>query len=504
MTVPVLTLEGVTKSFGPVRALDNVTIEVPPRSVIGLVGENGAGKSTLLKILSGVYQPDAGTIRHEGRSIVLRSPSDAARAGIGMVHQEQSLLGNISVAENIYLGDEARYRRFGLINWSAMHRDARRQLAKVKLDIDPARQTDTLSFADRQMVELAKAMTLEETVDGNIVLFLDEPTSVLERAEIATLFERVRALRSRASFVFVSHRIDEVLDISDSFYVMKDGKVVAHRPSAGATSGEIHALMVGRDGVGHSYAEDAQTDPGDGVVLSARGLGVPGGYREIDFDLRAGEVLGIAGVVGSGREALSRTVAGLLPHAKGTLSLLGKPVVLRSPQQAVRLGIGYVPQERKVEGLVLPMSVTHNVTMPALPHLSSMAMLPWRGERDIARKWVEKLSIRPPNVDLPTASLSGGNQQKVVLAKWIEAGVRVLILDHPTRGLDVGAKQDVYALVREISAQGVAILLTADTLEETIGLSHRILVMKDGMVMDRLDARPGAKPAPINLIRSMV
>ena len=504
MSGAVLTLEGVSKTFGAVRALDDVSIEIGRNEVVGLVGENGAGKSTLMKIFSGVYQPDAGRILHEGTAIVLRSPLDAARAGIGMVHQEQSLLLNISVAENIYLGREAAFIRFGAINWLAMHAAARRQLEKVNLDIDPARRADSLTFAERQMVELAKALVLEEETEGHIVVFLDEPTSVLEQAEIDILFSRVRALRSRASFVFVSHRIDEILNLSDRVYVMKDGAVVAAMPAAEASEATLHRLMVGAGRRAEYYREDRQQAYAGPIALAAKQLGCAGHYRDVTFDLHEGEVLAIAGVIGSGREGVVRTLAGLLPQTEGRLERDGRPAVFRTPDEAVRQGVGYVPQERRVEGLVLPMSMTQNITLPSLRRMAHWGVLGSSGERALARDWVKRLSIRPPNIDLPCGNLSGGNQQKVVLAKWIEAGVRVLILDHPTRGLDVGAKQDVYDLVRTVSEQGVAVLLTADTLEETIGLAHTILVMRDGAITQRFEATPGSKPAQLDLIQYMV
>jgi ribose transport system ATP-binding protein len=500
----VLTLEAVNKSFGAVRALADVSIEIGRNEVVGLVGENGAGKSTLMKIFGGVYQPDSGRILHDGTPITLRSPLDAARAGIGMVHQEQSLLLNISVAENIYLGRERAFLRAGAINWRAMHAAARRQLAKVNLDISPSRRADTLTFAERQMVELAKALILEEETAGHIVIFLDEPTSVLEQAEIDILFARVRALRSRASFVFVSHRIDEIVHLSDRVYVMKDGGVVAGMPAAEADEETLHRLMVGAERRTEYYREDRQVAYAPKVALRAVDLGCTGHYRGVSFDLHEGEVLAIAGVIGSGREGVVRTLAGLLPHTSGRLERDGALVAFKAPDEAVARGVGYVPQERRVEGVVLPMSMAANITLPSLRRMSRWGILGTGGERALAREWVKRLSIRPPNIDLPCGNLSGGNQQKVVLAKWIEAGVRVLILDHPTRGLDVGAKQDVYDLVRLVSSQGVAVLLTADTLEETIGLAHSILVMRDGVITQRFEAQAGHKPEQLDLIRHMV
>ena len=501
---PVLALRGVEKSFPGVRALKSVSIEIRPHEVVGLVGENGAGKSTLMRILSGVYQPDAGEILIAGRPATIRSPAYAAQLGIGMVFQEQSLLLNLTVAENVYLGAERPFTRAGLIDWRALKAAAGRQLAKVQVDVDPGTRAADLDFATRQMVELAKALTLEDKAQGHLVILLDEPTSVLERRDIEILFERVRALRARASFVFVSHRLDEVLELSDRVYVMKDGGVVADLPAAEADIHTLHRLMVGRGLQAEYYREQLQQPPGEEVVLEAEGLALDGAYRDVSFKLRKGEILGIAGVIGSGREELTRTLFGFQPQTAGRLVVHGREVHLASPSQAVEAGIGYVPRERRTEGLVLFLPVSANITLASLDRLRRAGLIDTAGERSVARRWVDRLNIRTPGIDTLCLNLSGGNQQKVVLAKWLNAQVKVLILDHPTRGLDVGAKEEVYELVRSVTAEGIAVILTSDTLEETIGLSHRILVMKDGVVTRRVEALPGHKPEQVALIEHMV
>lgn len=499
-----LNLTDVSKAFAGVQALDQVCIEVRPGEVVGLVGENGAGKSTLMRILAGVYRPDSGTLLLDGKPLILNSPREANLQGIGIVFQEQSLLPNLTVAENIYLGQEKEFSRWGVISWPALHAAAKRQLEKVQLPIDPATRTAHLSFAERQMVELAKALALEERTERHLVILLDEPTSVLEQREIDILFARVRALRNRASFVFVSHRLDEVLDISDRVYVMKDGKVVAEMPAGETNVPELHRLMVGRELHAEYYREARQREPAQNLVMQAESLAVNGAYRNVDFTLRAGEILGIAGVIGSGREALTRTLFGFLPHSAGKLTVAGKPVRLSSPDQAAALGIGYVPRERRVEGLVLTLPIVPNITLASLATVMKGGAIQSAKERKLAESWVEKLHVRTPNVDALCLNLSGGNQQKVVLSKWMNARSKILIFDHPTRGLDVGAKEEVYDLMRTLSEQGIAMILTADTLEETIGLSHSILVMRDGEVTARFDATPGKKPAQVDLIRHMV
>jgi ribose transport system ATP-binding protein len=499
-----LNLTDVSKAFAGVQALDQVCIEVRPGEVVGLVGENGAGKSTLMRILAGVYRPDSGTLLLDGKPLVLHSPREANLQGIGIVFQEQSLLPNLTVAENVYLGQEKEFSRWGVVSWPALHAAAKRQLEKVQLPIDPATRTAHLSFAERQMVELAKALALEERTERHLVILLDEPTSVLEQREIDILFERVRALRNRASFVFVSHRLDEVLHISDRVYVMKDGKVVAQMPASETNVPELHRLMVGRELHAEYYREARQREPAENLVMQAESLTAEGAYRNVDFALRQGEILGIAGVIGSGREALTRTLFGFLPHSAGKLTVAGKPVRLTSPDQAAALGIGYIPRERRVEGLVLALPIVPNITLASLATVMKRGAIQSAKERRLAESWVEKLRVRTPSVDALCLNLSGGNQQKVVLSKWMNARSKILIFDHPTRGLDVGAKEEVYDLMRTLSEQGISIILTADTLEETIGLSHSILVMRDGEVTARFDATPGKKPAQVDLIRHMV
>ncbi len=499
-----LSLVAVNKSFPGVHALKDVSIEVRRGEIVGLIGENGAGKSTLMKILSGVYQPDSGRIEIAGEPTVLLSSADANRKGIGMVFQEQSLLTNLTVGENIYLGNEAQFTRLGIVNWRKLYEAASRQLEKVALDIDPRMRSDDLDFASRQMVEIAKALTLEDQGTGHLVILLDEPTSVLEKAEIDVLFSRVRALRTRASFVFVSHRLDEVLELSDRIYVMKDGVAVAELAASEADIPTLHQLMVGRSLQAEYYREPLQKPYGDEVVVEATGLGLGQAYRDLDFKLHAGEILGIAGVIGSGREELARTLAGFEPHDAGTLNVKGRDVRLTTPAEAVDCGIGYIPRERRVEGLVLFLPVAANITLADLGSLTRYGLIDGAEERRIATSWVEKLKIRTPGIHTLCLNLSGGNQQKVVLAKWLNAQARILILDHPTRGLDVGAKEEVYEFVRAVTTEGVAVILTSDTLEETIGLSHTVLVMRDGTITHRTEANPGHKPSQVDLIGHMV
>jgi ribose transport system ATP-binding protein len=504
MTAPVLEIRGVSKSFPGVKALDNVSFAINKGEVVGLIGENGAGKSTLLKILNGIYHPDEGGIFVDGRSITISSPRQAFDSGIAMVFQEQSVLPTLTVAENIFLGREEEFLRFGLISKKRMNAAAAMELAKVHLNIDPATRCAGLSFADRQMVEIAKAISLDSRIKGDVTILLDEPTSVLDKKEADLLFSIVRDLKQRASFVFISHRLEEVLEISDRVYVLRDGKCVKELASAGATVKELHGLMVGRQLHHEYYRETRQTAPLQEVVLSAEKLSRGGAFRNVTFDLHAGEVLGIAGVIGSGREELARCLAGhVIPHG-GKLMVNGKAAHFDAPCDATARGVGLVPAERKVEGIVAPFSVAENMTLAALPRFVSGGAIRFSEETRVARQWIDRLKIKTPSTSTMVGSLSGGNQQKVVLAKWRIAGVKVLILDHPTRGIDVGAKEDVYELIRDMTAEGLAVILLGDTLEEVIGLSNRILVMKDGEVTASLDAPAGAKPAQVDLVSHMV
>ena len=407
-----------------------------------------------------------------------------------MVFQEQSLIGNLTVMENIFLGHERGFVRAGIINWRAMAAAARRQLAKVKLEIDPAARTETLSFVQRQLVELAKVLTLEERAKGDLVILLDEPTSVLSRSEVELLFSLIRDLRSRASFVFVSHRLDEVLEISDRIYVMKDGEVVDVLDKSDAMIESIQHKMVGREINTQYYRENRQA-PFDQshVLVEANSLGLTGHYKDIDFSLHAGEVLAIVGTDGSGREEVMRSVFGLERPTGGRLAIDGEEVSDFSPAEGVRRRLGYIPRERKIEGVVAGLNVFENMTLCQLGAYNRWGFLHVPEERALADAWIEKLSIKAPNEYADCGNLSGGNQQKVVLAKWRSAGSQVILLDHPTRGLDIGAKEGVYDMVRDMCADGCGVLLIADTLEEAIGLAHTIIVIKDGRIQKTFDCR---------------
>lgn len=498
-------LQQIDKHFPGVHALKAIDFKIGRGEIVGLVGENGAGKSTLMKVIYGAYQPDSGTVTIDGTTVRFQTPRQAMEHGIGMVFQEQSLITNLTVSENIYLGFEQQFVRWGVIDWKAMNAAAKAQLAKVKLDIDPSMITAKLSFAQRQLVELAKVLTLEERVDGDLVILLDEPTSVLAREEVELLFQLVRDLTSRASFIFVSHRMDEVLELSDRIYVMKDGEVVDVVNQTEAQVEKIQHKMVGRDIDKEYYREQKQLGyDRNSPLVSLKNVTRAGAFQDISFDLHAGEVLCLVGTEGSGREAVLRTVFGMDSPTAGTVSIKDERVSQFTAQAGVARGIGYVPRERKVEGIVNGMSVYENMTLSQMKNYSSKGILRIRDEKALARDWIAKLGIKTPNEFKDCGGLSGGNQQKVVLAKWRSGGSDIMLLDHPTRGLDIGAKEDVYEMVRAMSADGVGIILVADTLEEAIGLSHSIIVLKDGQFQQRFEGMPGAKPTLFDLVHHMI
>jgi ribose transport system ATP-binding protein len=503
--VPALEVKGLVKHYPGVKALDGVDLVVRQNEVLGLAGENGAGKSTLLKALVGLVRPDAGEIWVRGEKVRLRSVVEAADHGIGMVFQEQSLVPNLTAAENIVLGSEGRGVRRGIYRWDTMRKLAQEQLDKIGSSIDPLARTDTLSFADRQMVEIAKVLRIEQRSQHPPVIILDEPTSVLESKEIETLFTQVRRLREFASVVFVSHRLDEVLDVCDRVTVLRGGTSVGEVATAGAVPAELHRMMIGSTGSDDHYHDTASERPDElQPMLSVRGLSGKT-FRDVDLDVRSGEIVGIVGVHGSGREDVCRALFGAEPTSSGEVVLGGEKLSLSGTRAACAAGIGYVPAERKIEGMVGPMSVADNMTLAKQGSRCTGPLVSPRKQAGLVDGWIERLSIRTPHRGTAIQRLSGGNQQKVVLARWLVSGdVRLLLLDHPTRGLDIGARSEVYRLMRELANNGVAIVLLADSLEEAIGMSDRIVVMSDGRITTEVGCPSGAKPTPLDLVKEMV
>ncbi|MGH2555877.1 MAG: ATP-binding cassette domain-containing protein, partial [Actinomycetota bacterium] len=474
-------LQGIVKSFPGVKAVKGVDLEVRPGEVHALVGENGAGKSTLMRMLAGSERPDVGTIIWRGQDQSFHDPADAFRAGIAMIYQELSLLPGLSVAENIFLAHE-RLRRGGLINWRAMGSDAGGLLASLGVanDQGPNVPVDALPVAARQMVEVAKALSRNASL-----IIMDEPTASLGEGEVRTLFEVIRNLRERGvSVVYVSHRLEEVLEIADRVTVLRDGELVRTLSAAEASVDLLIRLMVGRD-LPAPKRRDGETGE---TVLSVRGLRVPLRIQTIDLDVRTGEIVALWGLIGSGRSTLARALAGLLPATATRLTVDGSKTPLSDAPAAVRAGVVYLTENRKDEGLMLDRSVRENVSLASLSDRSMAGFVRAADETKRVAEITRDLRVRPPSLGAPVRNLSGGNQQRVVMARALLAKPRVLIVDEPTRGIDVGSKAEIHRLLRQLADEGHAVLLVSSELPEVLGLADRIVVMREGAAVGEVEA----------------
>ena len=475
--VPRVELRGISKRFAATQALQDVSFDLRAGEVHALVGENGAGKSTLVKILAGVHAPDAGTILLDGQPTAVADPVAARALGIAVVHQEPRLFPDLSVAENVFLAHPPT-GRLGAISWPVMRRRAAELFEQLDVRLDVTAPVRGLSMADQQLIEIAKALSFDARV-----LILDEPTASLSAHEVERLFSIVRRTRdSGVAVLFVSHRLDEVFRLCDRATVLRDGRHVVTAPISGLTTGDLVRHMVGR---AVSLFPKADTAVGD-VLLEVDGISRPGEFRDISFDLRAGEILGLAGLVGAGRTEIARVLFGIEHAAGGEIRIGGRPVRFASPSAALRAGIAYVPEDRHQDGLVLEFSIASNITLPILSRLFARLFLRRATERSVARRYTERLRVRTTGVDQLVAALSGGNQQKVVIAKWLATDPRVLILDEPTRGVDIGAKVEVHRIVSELAASGLGIILISSDLPEVLAMSDRILVLHEGRITDEI------------------
>jgi ABC-type sugar transport system ATPase subunit len=476
--VTLLTLRGITKHYPGVTALDAVDFTVEAGTVHALVGENGAGKSTLLKIVAGAERPDGGTMVWEGQSITSHSPREALLRGVTVIYQELALAPNLGAAANIYLGMEPRRR--GLLDRGAMRAGASAALADLGLVIDPDRPVQDLSVAQRQLIELARALVR----DAKLVA-LDEPTATLTAHEVAHLVAQIEWLRAKGiGVVFVSHRLDEVRRLADSITVLRDGHRVWTGPAAAIDERTLIRTMVGRDVVFERCPPGRPADPAP--ALSVRGLVRGRTVRDVSFELFRGEILGLGGLVGAGRSEVARVLAGIDRADRGTLLLHGRPFQPRSPADAIRAGVVYFPEDRKRQGLVLGMRIRENVTLPILARLSGGGLIRRDDERDVARQAATRADVRPPEIERRAGHLSGGNQQKVVLAKWLLTDADVLIFDEPTRGVDIGAKTEIHRQIRALADAGKAVLVISSELPELIALADRAIVMREGRVQGEL------------------
>jgi ribose transport system ATP-binding protein len=465
-------MEGIHKKFPGVIALGSVDLEVRPGEVHVLLGENGAGKSTLMKILSGAHTKDAGRIYVDGTERDVHNPREAREMGIGIIYQELTLVPEMSAAENIMLGREPRRLRV-FVDREKMMADAQRALSLIAANIPPDSRVGSLSLAQRQLVEIAKALSLSPRI-----LVMDEPTSALTAQETRSLFDAIRRLTAAGvAIIYISHRLDEIFEIGDRVTVLRDGSNVATHTVKTANRRDLVRLMANRELdetiSRHSSARGKE-------ILRVEGLTRRGSLENVSFAIHAGEILGIAGLLGAGRTEIARAVFGADKLDAGKIFVDGKRVDIRSARDAIRLGIGFVTEDRKAQGLVLARSVRDNVSLPVLRRLSKAGFVDRRSERNLAARYVQDLRIRTPSPEQVTLNLSGGNQQKVVLAKWLACEVRILFLDEPTRGIDVGAKQEIYALINALAAKGVAIVMISSELPEIVGLSDRVIVMRNG------------------------
>ncbi|MEY9199629.1 sugar ABC transporter ATP-binding protein [Sinorhizobium sp. CCBAU 05631] len=475
-----LAAEGVRKEFPGVVALDDVQFKLKRGTVHALMGENGAGKSTLMKILAGIYHPDRGEVKLRGADVQLKSPLDALENGIAMIHQELNLMPFMTVAENIWIRREPK-NRFGFVDHGEMRRMTAKLFERLKIDIDPEIEVRHLSVANRQMVEIAKAVSYESDV-----LIMDEPTSALTEREVAHLFEIIRDLRSQGiGIVYITHKMNELFEIADEFSVFRDGKYIGTHASSQVTRDDIIRMMVGRE-ITQMFPKE-EVPIGD-VVLSVKNLTLNGVFHDVSFDVRAGEILGVAGLVGSGRSNVAETLFGVTPASSGTISIDGKDVVIDNPNTAIKNRMAFLTEDRKDTGCLLILDILENMQIAVLQ--DKFVKRGFVSEKDVTAACEEmsrKLRVKTPNLQERIENLSGGNQQKVLIGRWLLTNPHILILDEPTRGIDVGAKAEIHRLVTELARNGVAVIMISSEMPEVLGMSDRIMVMHEGRVTGFLD-----------------
>ena len=488
---PVLRLRGISKSFPGVKALSGVQLDLYPGQVTALIGENGAGKSTIVKVLTGIYQPEEGTIEIEGAAVRFASADAAAKVGVTAIHQETVLFDELSVAENIWLGHAPR-GRFGLIDRRAMRADAARLLAEIGAKLDPDQRLGDLGIASRHMVAIARALSIEARV-----VILDEPTAALSHKEIHELYDLVETLKRQGkAILFISHKFDEVFRIADRYTVFRDGQFVGEGRMAEVTEGELVQMMVGRSVDQIFPARDHNIGP---PVLTVSGYSHPTEFADIGFTLHRGEILGFYGLVGAGRSEVMQALFGITTPSKGACRIDDQVRVIRSTSEAIAAGIVYVPEDRGRQGAVKGLPIFQNVTLPSLGAVSRAGFLRMAEELALAREYTQRLDLRAAALDQDVGLLSGGNQQKVVIAKWLATKPRVIILDEPTKGIDIGSKAAVHSFMAELAAQGLAIIMVSSEIPEVLGMSDRVIVMRDGLIVDEV---AGDRMTPEALVRA--
>jgi len=476
---PILSANRISKSFGEIPVLFSVDFDVRPGEVHAIIGENGAGKSTLIKILSGIEQPTSGTISYDGQTVVLPPNGEAEAMGIVLIHQELNLAEHLTVADSIFLGREIK--KFGFLDIRQMREKARAVMETLHVHVDPDARISTLSVADKQMVEIAKAISRDARV-----LIMDEPTAVLSVAETQTLFEQIRRLTARGvAVIFISHKLDEIMELAQRVTVLRDGQLIATMGTEALTPDSIAQMMVGRE-LSNLYPPKHEPDVDAPLVLSVRGLEAKG-VRNISFDLRKGEILGFAGLIGSGRTAVAEAVVGLSHRSAGEIDLDGKPVQFSRVAQSVDAGLAYMTKDRKGKGLLLNMGLRPNLTLLTLKRHLKLGFLDGASEERALERATRRFDIRARDASVAVGRLSGGNQQKLMLGKTMESEPDIIIMDEPTRGIDVGTKQQIYHIIAALAAEGKSIILISSEMQEVIGLSHRVVVMREGRLAGVLE-----------------
>lgn len=486
----ILSANRISKSFGEIPVLFSVDFDIRPGEVHAIIGENGAGKSTLIKILSGIEQPTSGSISYDGKTVVLPPNGEAEAMGIVLIHQEMNLAEHLTVADSIFLGREIK--KYGFLDLAEMRRRSAAVMETLHVHVDPDARINTLPVADKQMVEIAKAISRDARV-----LIMDEPTAVLSVGATETLFEQIRRLTARGvAVIFISHKLDEIMELADRVTVLRDGQLIATVGTEALTPDSIAQMMVGRE-LSNLYPPKHEPDIDAPVVLSVRNLSAPG-VSDISFDLRRGEILGFAGLIGSGRTAVAEAIVGLLPKSAGQVEVNGKPANFTDVAKSVDAGLAYMTKDRKGRGLLLNVGLQPNLTLLTLKKHLKNGFLDGKSEEQALDRAVRRFDIRARDASVRVGQLSGGNQQKLMLGKTMESEPDIIIMDEPTRGIDVGTKQQIYHIIAALAAEGKSIIVISSEMQEVIGLSHRVLVMRNGRLAGRLE---GAEISEAEIMR---
>ncbi len=469
-----ISMKGIDKSFGSNQVLKDAGFVLESGEIHALMGENGAGKSTLMKILTGVYTKDAGTVIVDGKEVCYHSAQEAEKAGIVFIHQELNVLFDLTVEENMFLGKEI-HNRFGICDKKAMQKEAAAVLQKLGVSIDPRSRMSELSVGQQQMIEIAKALM----VDAKAII-MDEPTAALTQSETVVLFQVVRSLKAKGvSIVYISHRMEEIFDLCDRITILRDGSYIDTKKICDTDMNDVVKMMIGRE-IGERFPD--RNVPIGEEILKVDGLTSEGIFKDISFSVHKGEVLGVAGLMGAGRTEIMQAIFGNLPIHSGSVYIEGKEVHIKNPSDAMNLGIGFITEDRKVEGLMLEDSIMKNISIANLGRISKHGVIQKKKEIALTKKGIDELHIRCTGGSEASGNLSGGNQQKVVFAKWIYTDPKVLILDEPTRGVDIGAKKEIYTIINELAAKGVAVIMVSSELPEVLGMCDRVLVIREGVV----------------------